>query len=81
MEWLRDMLSVLGVVILPALGYLNRRINIMAKQLEGKIDKEELHEYIDLKLLPGDVRQQEMKEDLKEIKLDVKKLIDKLSRT
>lgn len=75
---LKDMLTVLGLTVLPYIGYLHRRISIMSKIMTQKVAKEELHEYVDLKIMPEKVKVEDMKEDIKEIKQDLKQLMRQL---
>ena len=71
---LNDILTVLGIIVIPYLAYIHRRIIIMAAQIQNRPTNEQVHDYVELKIKPDQVRLQELKEDIKEIKSDIKSL-------
>lgn len=74
MDALKDIFSILGIIVIPYLGYIHRRIIIMSAQIMKRPTNEQVHEYVELKIKPDQVKLSELKEDIQEIKADVKSL-------
>ena len=58
-----------------------RRIDCLEKQITHKMDKDDVKEHIEYKLAPLNNILMMLKEDLDEIKKDVKRIIEKSSRS
>lgn len=73
-------LTVVGVLLTTLCGSLLSKMKKIENDLEDKIDKKDVRIYIEDKLAVYDVRVDEMKEDIRDIKDDINAIKHKLDR-
>ena len=75
MDYLKDLLSLLGITAIPYAIYLHRKITEMSDELIKRPTEEKIHEYVNLVLDVERIKNHEMEKDIKEVKQDVKELL------
>lgn len=75
MDYLKDLLTVLGFTAFPYLAYLHRKIMLITDEVTKKLENKDMIEYVDLKIKPDQVKIENISEDIKEIKELIKEVI------
>ena len=75
MEYLQDLLSLLGITAIPYAVYLHRKIFDMSEKLNQQPTHESVRDYVQLVLDVERVKHSEMEKDIKEVKQDVKEML------
>lgn len=75
MEYLQDLLSLLGITAIPYAVYLHRKIFDMSEKLNQQPTHESVRDYVHLVLEVERVKHSEMEKDIKEVKQDVKEML------
>lgn len=87
MEHIRDILSVLGLIVLPYIAWIHKNVLGVREDMSNKISREDLeHEMLDMERYvhmaqaPEKVRQAKAAEDIVRIEKKLDKVIDMLSK-
>lgn len=75
MEYLQDILSLLGVTAVPYAIFLHRKLTEMSEKLNQQPTHESVRDYVQLVLDVERVKHSEMEKDIKEVKQDVKEML------
>lgn len=78
MEHIKDLLTFLGIIVLPYLGYIHRRINQMSKSLNNRVTTVQMEKYVDLRQQPNNVKLDSLDEKVEDVKEYLDKCNDKL---
>ena len=75
MDYLQDLLSLLGITAILYAVYLHRKIFDMSEKLNQQPTHESVRDYVQLVLDVERVKHSEMEKDIKEVKQDVKEML------